>query len=208
MLQPAPQPVNPWPQAPTQRPSRKYPAPCIKKYTAARSTSSVWGESTARQSDDDSDDETVAAFTTTSIASSQSRAPGNKPKQQRRVKSWVNDTNHYTSEFKSPFVPATAMIIGAERGNRLRYGFLDPRCRSPSGTQPLNLLFTSSPPVQYAPRQPPIQYAQPQVVWMPAQPPPQPGAMRGNGHVQFVPPPRTVAVPHVQGMRGHGKRSQ
>ncbi|KAK7058003.1 hypothetical protein R3P38DRAFT_3169503 [Favolaschia claudopus] len=91
------------PQRPTQ--SKGYPAPCIKyNGTAATSTSSVWGDSTRDEfSDDeyeDDDDKTIAAF---SIASSQSRAPGNKPKQQRRVMSWVHNTSHYASEFRSPF---------------------------------------------------------------------------------------------------------
>lgn len=219
MLQPAPQSVNPWPQAPTKRRSTTYPAPCIKyTNTTAWSTKSVRGDSTEESDDEtDDDDETIAAFTTTSIASSQSRAPGNKPRQQRRVKNWVNDTSHHTSQFKSPFVPPTGTSKASSSGSAThrktdRHESSDHRDRKtqrepppiwiPRPTAPQPLRQTVSQPVLfqrppiYAPP-PPMQYNQPQVVWMPVHPPSQPGAMRGNGHVQFVPPPRTVSVTHV-----------
>ncbi|KAJ7263614.1 hypothetical protein B0H12DRAFT_1103177 [Mycena haematopus] len=219
MLQPPPQRGNQArPQAHTQRSSKTYPAPCIK-YTDARSTSSVWGGSTIQDSDDsDNDDETVAAFTTTSIASSHSRAPGNNAKQQRRVTSWVDDTSHYSSKFKSPFVPPSGMTSKVSSSSAHTYKKTDhhpsnndhrgrerepPPIWVPRHTVPGPLrhaasqpVFFQQPPVQYPPPQP-VHYAQPPpAMWMPASPPPQ-GVMRTNGHVQFVPPPRTITVAHV-----------
>ncbi|KAJ6493411.1 hypothetical protein C8R45DRAFT_989699 [Mycena sanguinolenta] len=202
------------PPAHTRGSSKTYPAPCIK-YPGATSTRSVWGGSTVENSD--SDDETVAAFTTTSIASSQSRAPGNKPKQQRRVASWVNDTSHYSSKFKSPFVPPsgttnkTASSSGRTHRNTDHHASNDHRGKErelppiwvPRHPVQQPLRHTVSQPVilqqpaaPYHPPQP-IQYVQPpQAVWMPAHPPPQ-AVMRANEQVQFVLPPRTITVAHA-----------
>ncbi|KAJ6592471.1 hypothetical protein B0H19DRAFT_1055192 [Mycena capillaripes] len=212
---PASQPVQSYPQAPPQRPSRKYPAPCIKYPPGhRRSTSAVWGGSTHQRiendSDDDSDDETVGPVTTTSIASSRSRAPGNKPTQHRRVVDWVHDTSHHSSKFKSPFVPRTATSIAhssvprsTERhvefnGHRanLTTSREPPPIWVPQQTAHRPLTHAVSQPILFQPQQPPMQYTQsvPPMMWTvpaPAPPPPQ-GPMRGNGHVQFVAPPRTV----------------
>ncbi|KAJ7841608.1 hypothetical protein B0H14DRAFT_2782577 [Mycena olivaceomarginata] len=226
LYKPAPQPVIPAPHAHTQRSTKTYPAPCIK-YPAAGPTRSVWGDA-IEDSDSDDDDRTVGAFTTTSIASSQSRAPGNKPKQQRRVRSWVDDTSHYTSEFKSPSVPASRAPSSAPHGkhhhhesHRGHHGRPELREREPppiwvprhTVQQPLRQKASQPPlfqqaPVPYAPPQP-VQY-QPQVVWMPVHPP-SAGPMRVNGHheIPFAPPPRAATVPHGrlkgQGGGAHGR---
>ncbi|KAF7350596.1 hypothetical protein MSAN_01619700 [Mycena sanguinolenta] len=196
-FQPRPQPIVGLPlvrpPANTRGSSKTYPAPCIK-YTNPTSTRAVRGDSTVESSD--SDEETVAAFTTTSIASSHSRAPGNKPKQQRRVMNWVNDTSHYSSKFKSPFVPPSGSTNKPASSSAHTHRSADhhsshdhrgkerelPPVWVPRQTaqhpprhavsQPVVLQqpVVQQPAVQYPPPQP-MQYVQPpQAVWMPAPP--------------------------------------
>ncbi|KAJ7905202.1 hypothetical protein B0H13DRAFT_2023291 [Mycena leptocephala] len=218
-------PANSWqPRTPNHRSHGKYPAPCIK-YPAGGSTTSVWGGSTVRErdSDSDDDDETVAAF---SIASSQSRAPGNKPTQQRRVAHWVHDTKHYSSDFKSPFVPRSGTTNasssvhghGHQKSDRDRHESHNhhERKREPPPIWIPQPQHTAHHPLRHAVSQPvlapqpPMQYAQPQMVWMPAHPPPHQGPMTTNGHAQFLAPPRTVTVMHAPHGRSrtesHGRK--
>ncbi|KAJ7734371.1 hypothetical protein DFH07DRAFT_844919, partial [Mycena maculata] len=93
---------------PTQRAHAKPLRPAIK-YPVGWSTNSVWGGSTAPDRDADSDTDTVRGTigTSASVASSQSRAPGNEPAQERRVVNWVHDTGHHAPHFKSPFTAHT-----------------------------------------------------------------------------------------------------
>ncbi|KAJ7652888.1 hypothetical protein B0H17DRAFT_404268 [Mycena rosella] len=137
--------------------------PAIKPYIpgGGHSTSPVWGPA----NDSDSDCDTIAAHTSTSIASSQSRAPGNKPSQQRRVQHWVHTTTHHAPEFRSPFAPAKSKTH-SHHGSKAK-------------KEPLPVWTHQrppQPPLRHAMSQPvmvqqPPQYAQPQMVWMPASAP-------------------------------------
>jgi hypothetical protein len=168
---PHPYPQN-VPAAPALHRTQRKLAPAIK-FTGARSTSSVWGGSTVypdRYDDDDND--TVAAY---SIASSQSRMPGNRPLQQRRVEHWVKDTKDHAPEFRSPFAPRSGETTPTSTSVRSKAHAHHHHHHSsrrepppvwvpqqPMQSQPV--LGMQAPPVQYT--QP--QYAQPQVVWVPA----------------------------------------
>ncbi|KAJ7628250.1 hypothetical protein DFH06DRAFT_1226619 [Mycena polygramma] len=215
------QPAYPARQVPTQRPSGKYPAPCIK-YPTAYSTRATRGAPTVREYESD-DDETVGAGTTTSIASSKSRAPGNTLKQHRRVKDWVADTSQQAPKFKSPFVPRSGTSHTHSSANSNRKS--DRRERHDSSMvakrEPPPIWIPQQPahrPVRHADSQPalfqqsPAQYFQPQG-WTPTAPPPIYAPARGNinGHVRFDVSPSTVTNTPYLGQfhtEGANQRSQ
>ncbi|KAJ7463984.1 hypothetical protein FB451DRAFT_452962, partial [Mycena latifolia] len=196
-----------YPQPTVSYPAHRAPRgplrPAIKPYVPGRSTSyppaystrTVWGGSTAPESDSDSNDtdsDTVTGTvqTSTSIASSRSRAPGNAPAQQRRVAHWVHDTQHHAPEFKSPFASARSTT-------QHHHHHRESERREPLPVwvpRPQQLQHTVSQPGMGMPMQP---YAlpAPQMAWGPA--PPQPPGNFGMGmgaNVHFAPPPSSVTI--------------
>ncbi|KAJ6580175.1 hypothetical protein DFH09DRAFT_1146694, partial [Mycena vulgaris] len=217
---PYPHPQNVAPTAPMQQAQKKRLPPAIKPYTPAYSTKAVWGRSMAAESDDDDDDDdTVTGQTTTSIASSQSRAPGNRPSQQRRVEHWVHDTTHHAPQFKSPLVPPP--IAGSARSKTHHHHHHKSSRKEPPPVwvpAPQGLPHAVSQPVLGQQQPMPMQYAQQQMVWVPAPqipqfqgPPPHPQMNFGmGGPMQFALPPKTGSGVHAahkrskpEGGKGH-----
>ncbi|KAJ6473425.1 hypothetical protein C8R47DRAFT_1145471 [Mycena vitilis] len=200
------QPAYPPHHVAKQRPSGKYPAPCIK-YPTAYSTRATRGAPTVREYESD-DNEPVGAGTTTSIASSKSRVPGNSLKQHRRVKDWVADTSQQASRFKSPFVPRSGARHAHSSANANRKS--DRRERHDSSMvakRKLPLIWISQQPAHW-----PLRHAISQPVLFQQSPAqyfqPQEGMLSGQARFEVFPPTVTNNNPHLFQTEGANQRSQ
>ncbi|KAJ7137388.1 hypothetical protein C8R43DRAFT_1238917 [Mycena crocata] len=202
----APAPANTvtWANFPPQRPQNTQ-KPLRSAMKKSSSTRTVWGGSTVNDWDDSA---TITGQTTTSIASSQSRAPGNEPSTQRRVEHWVDDTKHHTSDFRDPFAPKTAYSTPSSTGTKAPHSHrAEPRRERelppvwvPRESLPASQLQTYPSSQPLVPMQ--QQYAQPQLLWVPA-PAAAPPMSTSPSQGYFVAPPGASTVGHAA--HGHSK---